>query len=172
MNAETVEVNGIIYQTLKSIFLFVQVAPGERNYFIASDAPVGINFARRAELAGLSNDYVNQYYIQDDLLEQNMRRHTAEASPALSAPRHSLRSARVCLQMCPFCRKGTFLFNWRYFITSFRCRQLCTLEEPSSLSFQTENDPLAHLNETESDILASRDNRHRRRYRQPKRNGR
>ena len=37
--------------------------------------------------------------------------HTAESSPALSAPRHSLRSARVCLQMCPFCRKGTFLFK-------------------------------------------------------------
>ena len=71
MNAETVEVNGIIYQTLKSIFLFVQVAPGERNYFISSDAPVGIDFARRAELTELSNDYVNQYYIQDDLLKQN-----------------------------------------------------------------------------------------------------
>ena len=63
----------------------------------------------------------------------------AEFSPALSAPRHSLRSARVCLQMCPFCRKGTFLFNLRYFITSLQYRQLRTIKEPSSLSSQPES---------------------------------
>lgn len=34
----------------------------------------------------------------------------ADGDPALCAPRHSLRSVRVCLQMCPFCRKGTFTF--------------------------------------------------------------
>ena len=39
----------------------------------------------------------------------------AGSNPALSAPRHTLRAARVCLQMCPFCRKGTFTFNCAVF---------------------------------------------------------
>ena len=51
MNTETAEVNGIIYQTLKSTFLFVKVIPGERNFFIASDAPVGIDIAGRVDRA-------------------------------------------------------------------------------------------------------------------------
>ncbi len=62
-----------------------------------------------------------------------MPKGNAGSNPALSAPRHSLRAARVCLRMCPFCRKDTFFFNWRYFITSFRYRQLRSRKAISSL---------------------------------------
>jgi hypothetical protein len=48
------------------------------------------------------------------LLWNNMLPHCG-FSPALSAPRHTLRTARVRLQMCPFCRKGTFTFNCAVF---------------------------------------------------------
>ncbi len=55
-------------------------------------------------------------------------------SLALSPTRHSLRTTRVYLQMCPFCRKGTLFFNWRYCITSFHYRQIHTIKVPLSFS--------------------------------------
>jgi spermidine synthase len=73
MSADAQKINQIIYQTLKNVFQHVEVIPGERNYFVASDDILGIDIANRVRRAGIENEYVNPYYIEDDLLKQNSR---------------------------------------------------------------------------------------------------
>jgi spermidine synthase len=73
MSDEAAAVNRILYNTLKQVFREVKIVPGERNYFIASDDAVGINFAGRMKKAGFENDYVNPDYLDDGLLAQNNR---------------------------------------------------------------------------------------------------
>jgi spermidine synthase len=73
MSADAAAINGIIYQTLKSVFQQVEVIPGERNYYVASDTALGIDIANRVRETGIENEYVNPYYIEDDLLRQNNR---------------------------------------------------------------------------------------------------
>lgn len=73
-------INSIIYQTLKKVFRHVEVIPGERNYFIASQHTVAIDIANRVDQAGIENEYINPYYINDELLKQNCRQIMREIS--------------------------------------------------------------------------------------------
>jgi spermidine synthase len=73
MNTDAKKINRVIYQTLKKVFHQVKVIPGERNYFIASDGIIGIDIARRIRHASIENEYVNPYYIDDELLMQYNR---------------------------------------------------------------------------------------------------
>jgi len=62
------ELNSLIYATLKKAFKQVLIVPGEKNYFLASGKPLRLDIARLVKLRGIKNDYVSEYYIQDDLL--------------------------------------------------------------------------------------------------------
>jgi spermidine synthase len=73
MSSDARDINRVIYQSLKNVFRDVEVIPGERNYFIASQDPIQLDIANRIQLAGIENEYVNQYYIEDELLKQNSR---------------------------------------------------------------------------------------------------
>jgi len=70
MNEEALELNGMIVETLRQVFRYVTVIAGERNYYLASDNPVGTDIAARVNAAGITNEYVNPYYLDDDLLRR------------------------------------------------------------------------------------------------------
>jgi spermidine synthase len=69
MNDEAVDLNSTIYVTLKKVFQNVIIIPGEKNYFLASDAPLSYNIAKAVREKGIENRYVNQFYIDDALLK-------------------------------------------------------------------------------------------------------
>jgi len=69
MNTEAIDLFSTIYATLKKVFQNVIVIPGEKNYFLASDALLTFNIARAVQEKGIENRYVNQFYIDDDLLK-------------------------------------------------------------------------------------------------------
>ena len=69
MNKEAVDLFSTIYVTLKKVFQNVIVIPGEKNYFLASDAQLTFNIALAIQEKGIENRYVNQFYIDDNLLK-------------------------------------------------------------------------------------------------------
>ncbi|HAQ21655.1 MAG TPA: hypothetical protein DCR40_20860 [Prolixibacteraceae bacterium] len=69
MNTEAVDLNSTLYATLKKIFQNVIILPGEKNYFLASDASLTSDIARTVQEKGIENRYVNSYYLDDSLLK-------------------------------------------------------------------------------------------------------
>ena len=65
LNNSAVELNSTIFSTLKKVFQNVIIIPGEKNYFLASDATLSYNIAKAIQEKGIENSYVNQYYIDD-----------------------------------------------------------------------------------------------------------
>jgi spermidine synthase len=70
VSEKAAQVQSVILQTLKKVFTNVSIIPGEKNYFIASDRLPDLNIASLTEARGITNVYVNKYYIDDQLLEQ------------------------------------------------------------------------------------------------------
>ncbi|UCG27215.1 MAG: hypothetical protein JSV24_09590, partial [Bacteroidales bacterium] len=68
MSEEAVEVNSIIYNTLQSVFAHVDIIPGEKNIYLASNKELSLAVAKLVEQKGIQNEYVNQYYIDDRLM--------------------------------------------------------------------------------------------------------
>ncbi|MCX6150663.1 MAG: fused MFS/spermidine synthase [Ignavibacteriales bacterium] len=64
------QINSIIYHTLKTAFKNILIVPGMKNYFLASDSELNINIGKMIEQRGLNNLYVNQYYLDDEILHQ------------------------------------------------------------------------------------------------------
>ncbi len=62
--------NSVLYNTLKHCFENVLIIPGGKNYYLASDTILSINISHKVQESGIENIYVNQYYIQDDILKQ------------------------------------------------------------------------------------------------------
>ena len=69
LGKEAANLHGILYQTLKSVFTNVLIIPGQANYFLASDAPLGSDIVKRLENTGIENDFVNKYYLDDETVK-------------------------------------------------------------------------------------------------------
>ena len=67
---EARQINSVLYKTLQQSFKNIIIIPGEKNYYIASDKKLSLNIAELIEKKGINNEYVNQYYIDDELLKQ------------------------------------------------------------------------------------------------------
>ncbi|RLD56385.1 MAG: hypothetical protein DRJ01_15315 [Bacteroidetes bacterium] len=67
---EARQINSVLYNTLKHSFKNIIIIPGGKNYFIASDKKLSLDIAELIEKKGINNEYVNQYYIDDNLLKQ------------------------------------------------------------------------------------------------------
>lgn len=65
LGIEAANLHGILYQTLKSVFANVLIIPGQANYFLASDAPLGWDIVGRLENTAIENEFVNKYYLDD-----------------------------------------------------------------------------------------------------------
>jgi spermidine synthase len=63
-------ISSIMNNTLRTAFKNVLIVPGTRNYFIASDGALDLNIAHLITQRGVPTTYVNEFYIDDQLLQQ------------------------------------------------------------------------------------------------------
>jgi spermidine synthase len=63
-------ISSIMNNTLRTAFKNVLIVPGTRNYFIASDGTLDLNIAHLVTQRGIPTTYVNEFYIDDQLLQQ------------------------------------------------------------------------------------------------------
>jgi spermidine synthase len=62
--------NSILVQTLKTSFHNVLVLPGQKNYFLASDSSLSPEIASMISARGISNLYVNSWYLDESSLKE------------------------------------------------------------------------------------------------------
>jgi spermidine synthase len=82
LNQEAVDLNSSLFATLKKVFQNVIIIPGEKNYFLASDAPLTYNISEAVQLKGIENRYVNHYYFDDSLLKNRGENILLSLNPA------------------------------------------------------------------------------------------
>jgi spermidine synthase len=84
MSKEALEINRMVFRTLNQVFSQVVILPGERNYFLASDSSLRTDIAKAVQEAGVENDMVNGYYINDLMLmkRSNQMKAELESGPA------------------------------------------------------------------------------------------
>jgi len=82
LNEEAVDLNSTIYVTLKKVFQNVIIIPGEKNYFLASDATLTYDIVKTIRERGIENQYVNQNYMDDSLLKSRGETILSVLSPA------------------------------------------------------------------------------------------
>jgi spermidine synthase len=70
LSDEARQINSIMYNTLKTEFKNILIVPGLKTYFLASDNDLHIDIARMIEKSRINNSYVNQYYLDDQILKQ------------------------------------------------------------------------------------------------------
>lgn len=70
--AETnaLELNASLWKTLGKYYPNRLILPGEKNYFLASGAPLSSNITAQITQKAIQTEYVNSYYISDQLLRQ------------------------------------------------------------------------------------------------------
>lgn len=70
--AETnaLELNASLWKTLGTYFPNLLILPGEKNYFLASEAPLSSNITALIAQKNIQTEYVNSYYISDQLVKQ------------------------------------------------------------------------------------------------------
>lgn len=98
MNNEAVDLHSTLYVTLKRVFHNVIIIPGEKNYFLASDAPLTYNIAKAVQEKGIKNRYVNKYYIDDSLLKNRGETILSALNPGMEA-NQNLRPVLYRLQL-------------------------------------------------------------------------
>lgn len=64
--------NSSIYKSLKSVFNNVIIIPGNKNYFLASDAELTYKIVERIEEKNIPTEYVNKYYLPGTLTEDRI----------------------------------------------------------------------------------------------------
>ncbi|MBN2520053.1 MAG: hypothetical protein JXB17_06090 [Bacteroidales bacterium] len=69
LNEENLKITSTIYSTVRQVFKNIIIVLGEKNYFIASDEELTYNISRLIAKKNITTDYVNEYYINDDLLK-------------------------------------------------------------------------------------------------------
>ena len=62
------DVNSSLWKTLGEFFTKRLLMTGEKNYFLASNAPLTSSITENIKAKNISTDYVNQYYLNDQLL--------------------------------------------------------------------------------------------------------
>jgi spermidine synthase len=66
--ANAINVNASLWNTLGNCYQKRLLLTGEKNYFLASDGQLTPEIAEQITMKGIENEYVNQYYIDDKLL--------------------------------------------------------------------------------------------------------
>jgi spermidine synthase len=70
LSEEKKKIETTVFQTLKNNFLQVEILPGERDYFIASDSSLRLDMAQLSKTKGIKNSYVNASYMDDFSIRQ------------------------------------------------------------------------------------------------------
>jgi spermidine synthase len=64
------EVNSVLFNSLKKQFKNVLIVPGEKNYFLASDADLSLEIVKMVKAKKLNNIYVSPNYLDDKLIKE------------------------------------------------------------------------------------------------------
>jgi len=70
VSAKAGNINSTIYSTLKTSFKNILIVPGLKDFYLASDSKLNINIGKMISARGIDNLYVNQYYLDDESLNQ------------------------------------------------------------------------------------------------------
>jgi spermidine synthase len=70
LSGESRQVRSVLYNTLSNVFKNILIVPGSRDYFLASDELMDLHITRLIKEKGISTIYVNQNYLDDELLKQ------------------------------------------------------------------------------------------------------
>ena len=92
---EALNLNSIVYNTLRSVFREVMFISGEKNHYLASDHPLRSDIARLIADKKTENKYVNADYIDDALLKERSSALVGSLVP--SAPTNSMVNPVACL---------------------------------------------------------------------------
>jgi spermidine synthase len=69
VSREASALNSSLYHTLETVFRYVLILPGQKNYFLASDAPLDPGIAALVDARGIDTKFVNRYYLDDGLFK-------------------------------------------------------------------------------------------------------
>jgi spermidine synthase len=67
---ETSKITSVMRSTLSLSFRNILIVPGLKNYMIASDGSLEIHIVKKISNEGISTQYVNSYYLDDNVLEE------------------------------------------------------------------------------------------------------
>ena len=67
---ESINIGAPVYHALKKFFKNVEIIPGDKDYFVASDAAITSQIAKLAAIRNVENSYVNPFYIDDFSIQQ------------------------------------------------------------------------------------------------------
>lgn len=73
VSTEARSINSVIYNTLNKVFKNILIIPGNRNYFLASDAPLRSDITALIAEKKIENIYVNPYYLDDSNINVRMK---------------------------------------------------------------------------------------------------
>ncbi len=73
VSEEASKLNAVLFNTLQKVFSHVRIVPGGKNHFIASDKPLSLEVVRLVHERGIETMYVNEYYLDDQLLKDRNR---------------------------------------------------------------------------------------------------
>ncbi|MFP4621392.1 MAG: fused MFS/spermidine synthase [Bacteroidales bacterium] len=114
LTEESRELYSSLYNTLNKVFANVIIIPGNQNYFVASDAKLNHQITKAVEARGLETQYVNRYYIQDDLLKQRAEKIMKKLSSDIDVNR-DFRPVTYLLDL----RQWLSHFDFNYWIPLF-----------------------------------------------------
>lgn len=87
LSEEEIKLHSSIYNSLKQVFKSVLVVPGNHYYFIASESALEINYNQKLLQYGISNSYVSNDYINDDLIKFRSDQTMASYLPEMNVNR-------------------------------------------------------------------------------------
>jgi len=72
VSPEAKSINSVMFNTLHKVFSNILIIPGNRNYFIASDAPLRSDILKLVDEKNIDNTYINPYYFDDKTIHAKM----------------------------------------------------------------------------------------------------
>ena len=73
LSDEELELESVVFKTLRAVFDKVLVVPGKQHYFLASDDPLSLNYSELFAEANISNQFINESYLNDRLLKMRSK---------------------------------------------------------------------------------------------------
>lgn len=81
LGAESAKLQSVMFSTLKQVFPLVALLPGDKNYYLASGKPLDTRIAGKAAQLGISTEYANEYFLDDQVISDRSDKILKELNP-------------------------------------------------------------------------------------------
>ncbi len=85
LSNESRQTHSILYNTLRSVFSNVAIVPGMKDYFLASNGNLDLHITKMVREKGLLTTYVNENYLDDELIKARSESILSTLDPKASA---------------------------------------------------------------------------------------